>query len=225
VSLHRHAEKCRWGIYVILDRYLAKKSHLEIAREVIAGGARVIQLRDKHASRSELVEIGRELRQLTRAAGVTFIVNDYPEVAVEVDADGVHLGQEDRAVHEARQLVGRDKIVGLSTHTLDQALAAMELPVDYIGVGPVYATSTKENPWPVVGVELVRKVKKRVALPIVAIGGITEQCIPELVAAGADNVAMIGELMRAEHLREKMESLVQTFESAQALFKQQSGTR
>ncbi len=78
---------------------------------------------------------------------------------MEVDADGVHLGQEDRAVHEARQLVGRDKIVGLSTHTLDQALAAMELPVDYIGVGPVYATSTKENPWPVVGVELVRKVK------------------------------------------------------------------
>lgn len=225
MSLHRHAEKCRWGIYVILDRYLAKKPHIEIAREVISGGARVIQLRDKHASRRELIEIGRELRQLTWATGVTFIVNDYPEVAAEVDADGIHLGQEDRGIEEARQLVGQDKIVGLSTHTLDQALAAMELPVDYIGVGPVYATSTKENPWPVVGVELVREVKRCVSLPIVAIGGITEQRIPELVAAGADNVAMIGELMQAAHLREKMESLVQTFKNAKAQFEQRRGAR
>jgi len=217
VSLHHYAQKCQWGIYVILDRYLAKRAHIEIAQEVIAGGARVIQLRDKHATPSELIKIGRELRQITRAARITLIINDYPEIAAEIDADGVHVGQEDRTAEKVRQIVGKDKIVGLSTHTLDQALAAVELPVDYIGVGPVYATTTKENPWPVVGLELVKQVKKHVPLPIVAIGGITEQRIPELVSAGADNVAMIGELMRAASLREKMESLIRTFENAKAL--------
>ncbi|MCX7626018.1 MAG: thiamine phosphate synthase [Candidatus Sumerlaeaceae bacterium] len=205
---------CEWGIYVITDTALAKRSHLEIAREVIEGGGKVIQLRDKSLPREELLPIAREIRQLTTEHGVTFIINDDPWLALEVDADGVHVGQEDMSVAEVRKIVGPEKIVGLSTHTLQQALVAASLPVDYIGVGPIFPTRTKENPWPAVGIDLLREVRKKVSLRITAIGGINEKDIPELVRAGAHNIAFIGEVMRAHSICEKVRRLCAAFAAA-----------
>jgi thiamine-phosphate pyrophosphorylase len=151
---------------------------------------------------------------LTRQYGVALIINDDPWLAAEVDADGVHIGQEDISVQTARQIVGPTKIVGLSTHTLEQATQAASLPVDYIGVGPIFPTKTKENPWPVVGLELIRQVRQTVPLVITAIGGITLQDIPAVVGAGAHNVAFVGEGMKAQNIREKVRELCEAFARA-----------
>jgi thiamine-phosphate pyrophosphorylase len=206
--------RCEWGIYIITDDKLAGRSHLKIAEEAIAGGAKVLQLRDKRRSHEELIPIAKDLRELTRQYGVALIINDDPWLAAEVDADGVHVGQEDISVQTARQIIGQTKIVGLSTHTLEQATQAASLPVDYIGVGPIFPTKTKENPWPVVGLELIRQVRQTVPLVITAIGGITLQDIPSVVWAGAHNVAFIGEVMKAQNIREKVRELCEAFARA-----------
>ena len=198
---------CRWGVYVILDRHIAGKPHLEIARAAIAGGARVIQLRDKTAPFEELVETGRALRAVTRDAGVTLIVNDNPYLAVEVEADGVHLGQNDFPPETARDIVGPEMIVGLSTHNKEQALRAEFEPVDYIGVGPVFPTQSKESEWKPLGVSHVAWVKRTLRLPVVAIGGITLETLGEVVASGADNAAIIGDIMRSEDIAARVRQL------------------
>lgn len=194
---------------------MAGRPHVEIARDAIMGGARVIQLRDKHATRDELVSVARELRELTRRLGATFIVNDNPFLARDVDADGVHVGQGDAAVDIARGIVGDNRIVGLSTHSMEQAIAATFKPVDYIGVGPVFATSSKVSEWPVVGTDLVRRVRESVSFPVVAIGGITGERVAEVVAAGADNIAIIGDLMKAPDIEGRTRWLCGEFQRAE----------
>lgn len=205
---------CQWGLYVILDSQCAGRPHAELAREALAGGARVIQLRDKTASFETLMEVGRVIRRLTREAGATFIVNDNPYLARELDADGVHVGQGDVHPVIARDIVGPGKLVGLSTHNHEQATQARREPVDYIGVGPVYPTTSKVSEWPVVGPELVRWVKSVSPLPVVAIGGITRERIPEVIAAGADNIAVIREVMGAPDITARTRELIETIASA-----------
>lgn len=202
------SRKCQWGLYAIIDAEMAGKPHADICRQLVAGGASVIQLRDKKATFEELMDIGRELRAITREAGALFIVNDNPYLARELDADGVHIGQEDFPPDIVREVMGEDKIVGLSTHSKQQAIAATTWPIDYIGVGPVYATSTKQTGNIPVGASLIRWVRQHIPLPTVAIGGITTETLPDALAAGATNVAMIGELMRAEDICRKTAELV-----------------
>ena len=131
---------------------------------------------------------------LTRAVGALLIINDHVDVVLDIDADGVHLGQEDLQVEEARAMLGPNKIIGLSTHSLDQFRAGLATSADYLAVGPVYATSTKENPSPVVGLELLRKVRDLGDRPVVAIGGITPELAPAVIAAGADTIAVVSAL-------------------------------
>lgn len=169
---------------------------------MLEGGARLIQLRDKDASAKELLEAARDCLKLTREAGATLIVNDRIDVALTADADGVHLGQDDLTVEEARDILGEKKIIGLSTHSIDQFMAAMETSADYIAVGPVYATKTKENADPVVGLELVREAKRLADRPLVAIGGITVESAPEVLFAGADSVAVISDLYHFGEIRD-----------------------
>lgn len=206
--------RCAWGIYVITDARIAKRSHLEIAQSALAGGARVLQLRDKTARPTELRKIGCALRQLTREYGATFIVNDDPDLARELDADGVHVGQGDVPAETARKIIGPHKIVGLSTHNRQQALDAQQLPVDYIGVGPIYPTSSKLSEWPPLGPEHVQWVRKTISTPMVAIGGITESRLPETIAAGAHNVAVIREIMAAADIEAKTRSMCRRFEAS-----------
>ncbi|MGC8741022.1 MAG: thiamine phosphate synthase [Candidatus Sumerlaeaceae bacterium] len=206
--------RCIWGIYVITDARLAGRPHAELCKEIVAGGGRVLQLRDKRLSRDELRPIAREIRKITADHGVIFIVNDDPYLAAEVEADGVHVGQEDLDVPAVRAIVGEEKIVGLSTHNIAQAFAAEKLSVDYIGVGPIFPTRTKENPWPTVGVELIHQVRQKTSHVITAIGGIREEHIRDLVIAGAHNIALIGDVMTAPNIREKVSRLCELYTQA-----------
>lgn len=181
-------------LYPITDRDLCNCSHEEIVRQFLAGGAQLIQLRDKEAGSRELLDAARGCLQLTRLAGAKLLINDRVDVAIAAEADGVHLGQDDLQVEEARELLGPDKIIGLSTHSLDQFRAALATSADYIAVGPVYATTTKENANPVVGLDLVREAAQLTNRPLVAIGGISIERAPEVIAAGASSVAVISAL-------------------------------
>ena len=181
-------------LYAITDRQWSNCTHEEIVRMFLDGGASFIQLRDKEASGRELLEQALACLKLTRKAGATLIINDRVDVALTAGADGVHLGQDDLSVDEAREILGEDKIIGVSTHSIAQFRAALETSANYIAVGPVYPTMTKENPAPVVGLELVREARKLTDRPLVAIGGINLGRAPEVIEAGADSVAIISAL-------------------------------
>lgn len=189
-------------LYPITDCQLSNCVHEEIVRMMLAGGAAFIQLRDKEASAKELLDAARKCLPLTRAAGAKLIINDRVDVALTADADGVHLGQDDLSVEEAREILGEEKIIGVSTHSLDQFRAALETSANYVAVGPVFPTKTKEDPAPVVGLELVTEAKKLADRPLVAIGGITVERTPEVIAAGADSVAVISALYPFGEIRD-----------------------
>jgi thiamine-phosphate pyrophosphorylase len=184
-------------VYPIVDTLGdPRRSYVEIAQAMLAGGVRFLQLRVKGESTGSFVEIARAVKAAADGHRAQLIINDRADVAKLVDAAGVHLGQEDIPVAAARQVLGPDKIIGLSTHNLEQAeAAAREAIADYIGFGPIYPTSSKERPDPVQGIEGLRQARARVALPIVAIGGITAATMGDVLAAGADAVAMIGEIV------------------------------
>jgi thiamine-phosphate pyrophosphorylase len=210
---HRQSQ-CRWGLYVILDSKTAGLSHIETARHVIAGGAKVIQLRDKESTFEDLLEIGKALRALTSESDVTLIVNDNPYLAREINADGVHIGQDDFPADIVRDVIGPDKIVGLSTHTKQQAIAAMTLPVDYIGFGPIFRTSSKVSEWKAVGTASLEWVRKHVSLPITAVGGITEDTIGDVIGAGADNIAVIRAILASPDIAATTARFVEAVETA-----------
>jgi thiamine-phosphate pyrophosphorylase len=159
-------------LYAITDRHLALLPHDEIVAQLLVAGVRTIQLRDKTASTKELLDAARDCLKLTRAAGARLILNDSIEVALASDADGIHLGQEDSSVEKARRLLGPEKVIGLSTHTIEQFRAGLTTSADYLAVGPVFSTSTKENPSPVVGLDLVKAAHEISDRAVVAIGGI-----------------------------------------------------
>lgn len=153
-------------------------------------------------------ERGMLLRVAARELGVTFLVNDRCDLALAVDADGVHLGQDDLPVSDARRILGSRKIIGLSTHNPAQVSAAAETEADYIGFGPVFATSSKENPDPVVGLEGLRAVRSLTTLPIFAIGGITAERYPDVLKAGADGAAVISAILSAADVAKTVRSFL-----------------
>jgi thiamine-phosphate pyrophosphorylase len=165
--------------------------------EALAGGVDVVQLREKDADDDEIVRAGRVFRRLTREAGALFVLNDRPDLAMRCDADGVHVGQDDMPVAEVRQLAP-ELLVGLSTHSPEQIHAAAG--VDYVGVGPVYATPTKAGREPV-GLELVREAARSATVPWFAIGGIDEANAAEVVAAGAERLAVVRAIRDADDPR------------------------
>jgi thiamine-phosphate pyrophosphorylase len=183
-------------LYPITDRRLSGLSHAEQVARLCEGGARVVQLREKHLPPREFYEEAVEALRVARTFGARLIVNDRADVALAAGADGVHLGQDDMPPDAARALLGAGAVVGFSTHGVGQAGAAARLPVDYIAVGPVFVTSSKQNPDPVVGVEGVRRVREAVGrIPLVAIGGVTAESAHSVLEAGADSVAVIGALL------------------------------
>ena len=191
-------------LYVIIDKKaclrLDGRDLVYAAREAVAGGADVIQLRDKESEAREVVEAGRQIRKAVGRDKAVFIVNDRPDIALAVGADGVHLGQDDLPVTAARSILGKDKIIGLSTHSLEQASVAQNSGADYIGVGPVFSTPTKPG-YKAVGLELIKKVKQINGIPFVAIGGIDDSNIDDVVAAGSIRVAVVRAVCGAEDIR------------------------
>lgn len=179
-----------WRLYVIIDRAASGSQDLvELTTAAIHGGADVIQLRDKAASPAQLIEEAQRLLPVTRAAGIPLIINDLPTVVAAVGADGVHLGQDDGSIEEARRLLGSTRLIGKSTHSLEQALAAYIEGADYIGLGPIFPTPTKPE-YPSLGTSLIREVVTRVEVPVVCIGGIHPTTLRPVLEAGATCVAV-----------------------------------
>lgn len=184
-------------LYPVTDARLSGLSHAEQVRRLAAGGADFIQLREKHADPRDFLREAAEAAAVARALGVLLVVNDRADIALACGARGLHLGQDDLDPAAARRVVGDDLLVGYSTHSVEQAIEAARLPVDYVAIGPVYGTRTKENPDPVVGLEGVARVRAAVdaRLPLVAIGGINAENAPSVLAAGADSVAVVSALL------------------------------
>lgn len=186
------------GLYVILDPAIAGSLSLhDFVRMALDSKVRTFQLRMKTMETRAFFEMAAALCPLVQSGGGAFIVNDRCDVALAVGADGVHLGQEDLPLADARAILGGEKLIGISTHTLGQALEAEAGGADYIGFGPIFPTTTKENPDPVVGVAGLREVRARLRIPIVAIGGITVRNAAEVMAAGADAVAAVSAVLAA----------------------------
>lgn len=187
------------GLYVITDADLhPDRGHLSLARAALAGGASVIQLRDKRRDAGVLLPIAREMNALCQEAGALFIVNDRVDLALACGANGVHLGQTDLPIEEARRQLGTDKLIGISVEDERQVLGAEAAGADYLGVGPVFGSSTKGDAGPAVGLEQIRRFAAISDLPIVAIGGITKERIADVAAAGATSVAVIGAIALAD---------------------------
>jgi len=204
-----------WSLYVITDRRLSGgRSHLEVMRAAIEGGATAIQLRDKEATTRELIEAGLALRELTRERGVAFIVNDRVDVALAVDAEGVHVGQDDMPAKLARKLVGPDKIVGVSASTLEEALQAEADGADYVSASPVFSTPTKPDAPPPTGLEGLQAFVEALRVPVVAIGGINESNVEEVIKAGAAGVAVISAVVAAPNIAEAARRLRARIEAA-----------
>ena len=177
------------GYYFITDASLSRAGNISDVARAVAAGVRVVQYRRKAGSIAELMDEARQLRNLGR--GPRFIVNDRVDVALEVAADGVHLGQEDLSYFEARKLLGPERIIGITVHTVAEALAAQDAGADYLGVSPIFATATKADAGVPAGVQLLTEIRRLVSLPLVAIGGITLTNAPQVIAAGADAVCAI----------------------------------
>ena len=185
-------------LYPILDAGVLAAREISIeqfAGELASAGVSLLQYRDKMASPQTILAHLQRIR--SAASGVTLLLNDRPDLARIGRCDGVHVGQTDLHPDDARRIVGAGKLIGVSTHTLDQFQAAVSTEADYLAIGPIYATATKQNPDPVTGLELLRQARKLTQKPIVAIGGITPQRALEVLDAGADSVAVISALAPA----------------------------
>lgn len=178
-------------LYVITDRtWLNGRCLADLVEESIRAGATFIQLREKNLSFSEFVKTAVEIKAVTDRYGIPFIINDDVEVALEADADGVHIGQGDEGIQTVREKLGSHKIIGLSAHTVEEAVKAEEMDADYIGVGTVFNTSTKSDATPV-SFDTLKSICSRVHIPVVAIGGVNKNNILKLSGSGADGVAVI----------------------------------
>ena len=178
-----------FGFYLVMTNPAV--GYAKCAEAAVRAGVKIIQLRMKHASRDEIVSEAREMRKVTAGTETLFIVNDDPAIAAEVGADGVHVGQDDMPPAEVRIRYPDLRIVGLSTHNLNQVRASVAQPIDYIGVGPVYATPTKDIPDPTLGLKTMGEMIVAAAHPAVAIGGIDAERLPDVIAAGARNYAVV----------------------------------
>ena len=203
-------------IYPITDTRVSGLSHLEQVRLLVEGGSRFVQLREKRATPREFYAAAVECVEFARPLGVKILINDRVDIALVTGADGVHLGQDDMPPDAARRVLGPEAIIGYSTHSTQQAIAAAAMPVDYVAIGPVFETSTKENPDPMVGLDGVAAVKSAIGqMPLVAIGGITRANLADVIGAGASSVAMIsGVLADPEGIAAAMRRLYRVADDA-----------
>ena len=186
------------GLYLVLDAAaLGGRDEVEVAAAAVRGGARIIQLRDKHRGKADVLAAARKLRSLCAEKGVLFVVNDHLDIALAVRADGLHLGQDDLPPAEARRILPLDMLIGCSTHSTAEAVRAQAAGADYVALGSIYPTTSKER-YRLVGLETLRRTRSRVSVPLVAIGGINDTNVREVIKAGADAVAVISAVLGAD---------------------------
>ena len=194
------ADLSRSRLYGILDLgYVEMDNARKVAEALVAGGIDLLQLRAKNHSMAEIEKLAQELRSITAEQGVPLIINDHPQIARNVQADGVHLGQDDLPIAEARKIVGAECAIGRSTHSVDQAIRAFYEGADYIGFGPIFATPTKPD-YPAIGLGEIRRVHESVRIPIFCIGGIKLDNLPKVIEAGARRVVIVSGLLQAKDI-------------------------
>jgi thiamine-phosphate pyrophosphorylase len=204
------------GLYLILDtKNLRGRNEVEVATQAIRGGVKVIQLRDKQHAKIELLEMARRLNEICAEKEVLLIINDYLDIAMACGADGVHLGQGDLPLPEARSLLSPDKIIGCSTASLSEAVRAESEGADYIAVGSIYPTPSKED-CRLAGIETLRRIREKVSLPLIAIGGINETNAAEVTEAGADGIAVISAVLGAEDVERAARNMITKIERARS---------
>lgn len=201
-------------LYVILDAALINSPETACAESLAEAGVRLLQYRNKSASSRQFLESSRQLAETLVPRGVTFVVNDRPDVAFLAGASGIHVGQNDLGVDQARAVAGPNKLVGVSTHNLEQFECATATSADYIAVGPIFSTSSKANPDAVVGLDFLRKVRTLTDKPLVAIGGITLERAAAAIEAGADSVAVISGILSASDPAERAKQYIKVLEAA-----------
>lgn len=190
------------SLYVITDEEIARKPHLEIAKEALKGGASVIQLRDKAKTDREMFKIAKEMAKLCHAYGAYLIVDDRVDVALASGADGVHLGPEDLPVFEVRKIAPESFIIGATVHSLEEALKAQEEGADYLGAGSIFPTATKRREVVLIGLEGLKEIASKVTIPVVAIGGIKLEHIRDIFGAGASGVAICSYILSQSNITE-----------------------
>jgi thiamine-phosphate pyrophosphorylase len=204
-------------LYGIVDLgYLAPDRVRSVTEQLVEGGIDLLQLRAKKYPVGEIVRLANEMLPVTQRAGVPLIINDYPELLREVAADGCHVGQEDRTISEARELAGRSCLVGKSTHSMDQAVAAQAEGADYIGFGPLFATGTKPTAKPI-GLTQIHNVLSKVVIPVFCIGGVKVGNLSEIIAAGANRVCVVSELLLATDIQSTTASIRRRLSEAQGV--------
>ena len=198
-------------IYPITDTRISGLSHAEQVKRLIDGGATLVQLREKNASPKDFYEQAKKALEIARKNNVKIIINDRVDIALAVKADGVHLGQDDLSPEHARKILGGSAIIGFSTHNIEQAVEALNFPVDYIAIGPVFSTNTKENPDEPIGIEGVKRAREKIGdFPLVAIGGIRLENFQKVLQAGAISAAIIGDLLsHADKITKKLREFYQ----------------
>jgi len=205
------------SLYVVLDRAAARGRELvEVLDGALAGGCRMVQLREKDWPSGRLLPLAERLRARCTAAGATFIVNDRVDLAVAIGADGVHVGQEDLPARAARPLLRPGMILGVSTHSVAQARSAQADGADYVAVGSMFPTQSKAE-FELVGPALLRKLRDEIRVPLVGIGGVTHANVSEVIAAGADGVAVISAICAAEDPRAAAERFLTLIRAARGL--------
>ncbi len=197
------------SLYLVTDGPLSKRRAVDwIVAQALKGGVTMVQLREKEASTRDFLALAEKVLALTRPSRVPLLINDRVDVALAVDADGVHLGQNDMDYAVARRLLGPDKIIGLSVESVEQAEAAQSIDVDYLGVSPIYRTPTKEELRTAIGIDGLRRIKKFTRHLLVAIGGMNKETIPDVVRAGADGIAVVSAICSSDDPRLSAEELI-----------------
>ncbi len=196
-----------FGLYFITDRRLSKKNVIDNAKSAIKGGVRIMQYREKDMPTKQIIEEASKIRKLCRENNVLFLINDRIDIALAVDADGVHLSQEDMPYKLARKLLGKNKIIGLSAHTVKEALHNQKIGADYTSIGPIFYTKTKKIAKPI-GLKPIMELKNRLKIPFVAIGGINESNIDDVLKTGAKNIAMISAIVAKEDVKKSIRKFI-----------------
>ena len=201
-------------LHVLTDTELQSRfSHVQLTEMAIVGGADTIQFRHKKGSTREMIEIAQQMKRLCAENGVIFIVNDRIDVAIAANADGVHLGQNDFPIPLARKLLGKDKIIGGSAATMEEAEKCLADLADYVGFGPVFPTGSKDDAGPVSGIDTLKRIVEAIPLPIIAIGGIDEGNVPDVIQAGAHGIAVISAVCCRKDPRQATQGLYDSLDS------------
>ncbi len=202
-----------WDLYLVTDRELSRLPFFDMIEKALEGGVTVIQIREKKLSTKEFIEEALKIKEIAKRKGVPIIINDRVDIALAVDADGIHLGNDDMPVEMARKIMGK-KIIGASAHSVEEAMDKERKGANYIAVSPVFSTPTKPDAGTPLGLEGIRKIKEAVKIPVIAIGGINKNNVVEVIKSGADGVAVVSAIVCSEDPKKTAKEMRDLIKSA-----------